>query len=310
MIAALLVVLAMQGGAARQAPVPDRATLLARAGDALQRGNRGEAKQLLATAGQRHQSVKALMQLARLESEDGRAAEAMRAVSAARAIAPNAEDVLVAFAEVSLRVHAPVPAILALEALVRMQPAEPRHAYLLGVALMSAGDVPAAIEALRKANTLEPDRPLTLLALGLAYNNQKLFTDSRPLLRRALDLDPSSVETLAALSEAEAGEGDMTSAERDAGRAIERDPANATGNLVIGMVRMAQQRYADARDALIAASNADPRSPKPDYQLSLVYTRLGDAAAAQRHLDRYRGKLRALEADVKALHAGQGGSSR
>ena len=308
MIAALLIALVMQAPPQRPASVPDRATLLARAGEALQRGSRSEAKQLLATAGQRHGSVRAWLQLARLESEDGRAAEAVQALTAARTLAPNSEDVLSAFAELSLRVRASVQAILTLESLVRMHPSEPRYAYLLGVGLMTSGDTLAALDLLRKANTLEPDRPLTLLALGLSYNNQKLFTDARPLLRRALDLDPQSIETLAALSEAEAGDGDMAAAERDATRVLAREGANATANLVIGMVRMTQQRYAEARDALIAAATADPRSPKPEYQLSLVYARMGDQASSERHLDQYREKLRAMEAAVKALHdTGRGG---
>ncbi len=308
MIAAWLIVLALQGTPGAPQTAPDRAALLTRANDALQRGNRAEAKQLLATAGGRHGSVRAWLQLARLESEDGRAPEAMRALGAARALAPNAEEVLAAFAELSLRVRAPVQGILALESLTRMYPGEARYAYLLGVGLMTAGDMPAAIDVLRKANAIEPDRPLTLLALGLAFNNQKQFTDARPLLRRALDLDPASLESLAALAEAEAGDGDIGSAERDAGRVLERDRANATANLVLGMVRMAQQRYGEARDALTAASAADPRSPKADYQLSLVYTRMGDQASAERHLDLYRQKLRALEAAIKALHeAGRGG---
>jgi cytochrome c-type biogenesis protein CcmH/NrfG len=302
MIGAILVTLILQSPAARTPSVPDRATLLTRAAEALQRGHRADAKQLLATAGRRHGSVKAWLQLARLESEDGRAADAMRALGEARTLAPNSEEVLSAIAELSLRVHTPVQGILALESLTRIYPSEARYAYLLGVGLMTAGDMIAAIDVLRRANTLEPDRPRTLLALGLAYNNQKLFADARPLLRRALDLDPQSVETLAALSEASAGDGDLASAERDAARVLERDAQNATANLVIGMVRMAQQRYAEGRDALNAAAASDPRSPKPEYQLSLVYARMGDQANSERHLDLYKQKLRALEAAVKALH--------
>jgi len=134
----LLLVLVLQAAPARPAG-PDRATLIARAGDALQRGNRAEAKQLLATAGERYGSVRAWLQLARLESEEGRAAEAIRALTAARRLAPNAEEVLAAYAELSLRVQAPVQAIVTLEALTRMYPADARYAYLLGVGLMTAG---------------------------------------------------------------------------------------------------------------------------------------------------------------------------
>ena len=103
-------------------------------------------------------------------------------------------------------------------------------------------------------------------------------------------------------------DGDMEAAERNATRVLAREARNATANLVIGMVRMTQQRYAEARDALLVAASADPRSPKPEYQLSLVYARMGDQASSELHLDRYREKLRAMEAAVKALHdTGRGG---
>jgi tetratricopeptide (TPR) repeat protein len=313
MIAVLLAAMLMQqspGLKGRSTSGGDTNLLITRAGDALTRGDRAEAKRLLSEAGDKQHSVRALMLLARVYAEEGNANGAAAALRAAIAIAPNSEEVLAAFAELSLTVHAPVQAVLTLESLTRMCPAEPRYFYQLGVGLMMAGDMPAALDALRKANTLEPDRPLTLLALGLAYNNQKLYTDARPLLRRALDLDPESVETLAALSEAEAGSGDLESAERDATRALTRANTNATANLVIGMVRMAQQRYPDARDALLAAAAADPRSPKPEYQLSLVYARLGDQPSADQHLTQYRDKLRALEAAVDALHKRSGGMGR
>jgi tetratricopeptide (TPR) repeat protein len=288
----------------------DTNALMTRVGEALSRGDRAEAKRLLSEAGERGHSVRALMQLARLYAEEGNANGAAGALRSGLALAPNSEDVLASFAELSLTVHAPVQAILTLESLTRLCPTEPRYAYQLGVGLMMAGDMPAATDALRRANTLDPDRPLTLLALGLAYNHQKLYTDARPLLRRALDLDPESLETLAALSEAEAGTGDLASAERDASRALSRAGSNATANLVIGMVRMAQQRYPEARDALLAAATADPRSPKPEYQLSLVFSRLGDQASADQHLAQYREKLRALEAAVEALHKHSRGAKR
>ena len=296
MIAAVLVSLLLQQPAA----------LVTRANEALARGDRTEAKRLLREAGDKGGSVRALLQLAQVYSQEGNANGAGSALNAAIKLAPNSEDVLAAFAEFSLSVHAPMQAILTLESLTRMCPSEPRYAYQLGVGLMMGGDMPAATDALRKANALEPERPLTLLALGLAYNNQKLFTDARPVLRRALDLDASSIEALAALSEAEAGVGDLESAERDATRALARSASNATANLVIGMVRMAQERYPEARDALLAAVAADPRLPKTEYQLSLVYTRLGDQSAAEQHLTRYREKLRALEAAVEALHRHSG----
>src|SRR4029079_6993914 len=98
----------------------------------------------------------------------------------ARALAPNAEDVLSASAQVALAVRAPVPAILALEPLTRMCPSVAQYPYLLGVALMQAGDTLAAVDPLQAAERLEPDRALTLVALGLGPHGRHRLRGGQP----------------------------------------------------------------------------------------------------------------------------------
>jgi len=286
----------------------DRDAVLTRASAAMSAGRVEEAKRLLRDAGDRFGSVRALLQLARLQSTQGDLPGALDTVRAARRLAPNSEEVLLAYGQVSLAARLPVPAILALESLARLCPTVAQYHYMLGVALVTAGDMPAASDALVRARALDADRPLTLIALGLVYTQQKRYDEAKAVLARSLELDPENTDARAALAEAEAGLDDIASAERDATRVLASASGNARANLVLGMVRMTQERYADARDALLAASAADPRSPKIDYQLSLVYARLGEPAAAQRHLDAYQQKLRTTEAELKALHdAGFGG---
>jgi tetratricopeptide (TPR) repeat protein len=290
---------------------PDRDAILKSASAAMSAGRVDEAKRLLKDAGDRFGSVRALLQLARLQSTQGDLPGALDTVRAARRLAPNSEDVLLAYAQLSLAARLAVPAVLALESLSRLYPAVAQYHYMLGVALVTAGDMPAASDALVRAQALDADRPLTLIALGLVYTQQKRYDEAKAVLARSLELDPENTDARAALAEAEAGLDDIPSAERDATRVLSTASGNARANLVLGMVRMTQQRYPDARDALLAASAADPRSPKIDYQLSLVYARLGDQAAAQRHLDAYQQKLRATEAELKALHdAGFGAGDR
>jgi cellulose synthase operon protein C len=300
MIVSLALMLAI-ASADPQARASDKAALLARASSAIAAGDRDQAKQLLQTVAARFESVQALLQLARLQSADGDVPAAIETLRKARTLAPNAEEVLSAFAQVSLAARMPVPAILALESLTRLCPSVAQYHYIMGIALMTAGDTIAAIDSLKRADEREPDRPKTLLALGLAYNNQKRFPEARERLARSLELEPDTIETLAALAEAEAGTGDLAAAETHAAQALTRTPANSTANLIIGMIRMTQHRYPEARDALVAAVNADAASPKPEYQLSLVYSRMGDEANAQRSVERYQQKLRAMEASVKAL---------
>ncbi|HEX5473523.1 MAG TPA: tetratricopeptide repeat protein [Vicinamibacterales bacterium] len=284
-----------------QAAGADRATLLAGASAALAAGRRDEALSLLQQAADRFGSVQALLQIAQLDAanHDGRAA--LASLARARTLAPNSEEVLSAVAQASLAARLPLPAAAALEALTRMCPDVAQYHYLFGVTLMAAGDMPHAVEELKQADVREPHRSLTLAALGLALNSQKQFTDAKGVLTESLALDPDRPETIAALAESEAALGDIAAAERDAQRALTRSPQDPTANLVLGEIRLQQGRYDEAREALLKAAAADPHSPKPDYQLSLVYARLGDTANAQRSIDSYQRKQKEMEAQITAL---------
>lgn len=301
----LLLVMLTQPATASGQPL-ERQTALEKARNELAAGHREEAKRQLAAAADRFQSVEALLQLSRLQSAEGDAAGALGSLQRARALAPNSEDVLSAFAQVSLAAGAPVPAILALDALTRIYPTVAQHHYLLGVALMRAGDMPAAVESLRTAERLESDRGLTLLALGIALTNMQSYDDALPFLARSIELEPENVDAVAALGEAEEGSGDLESAATHVERVLARSPGHATANLVAGLLEMQRGRYAEARTALERAIAADPLSPKAYYQLSLACTRLGDTAAAQQYLDAYRKALRDVEKRVNDLRASSG----
>lgn len=182
-----------------------------------------------------------------------------------------------------------------------MWPEVAQYHYLLGVGWMQLGDMPTAIESLQRAERLEPGKPLTLIGLGLALNNRKLYAEARAALDRALELEPDNLEAIAALAEAAEGLGELEQADAHARRALERSPTHGTANLVVGMLRLKQERYPEARDALARAVAADPSSSKAYYLLSLAYARLGDAATSQQHLDLYRQKLKEIEERVTQL---------
>jgi tetratricopeptide (TPR) repeat protein len=251
----------------------------------------GLAALLLATSAvpaQKPESVRALLELARKQSEREDLGGALATLGRARALAPNSEEVLHAYAEATLAVQGPLAALTVLESLTRLCPSVGQYHFLLGTALMQAGDVAAAVEPLKEAERLEADEPEILTALGTALNDRALYPDARSRLLRALSLAPDNVEAIAALAEAEVGLGELREAEDHAQRALARSGADATANRVIGMVRMSQQRYAEARDALLKAVASDPSSPQAHYQLSLAYARLDDEASSEKHLALYR----------------------
>jgi tetratricopeptide (TPR) repeat protein len=309
---ALAVMLASLASATPQSPsrgkipsaVPDRAALLQQAEAAQQAGRRDEAMRLFRLAAERHQSVRAYLELARLQARGGDSTSALASLSKARELAPNSEDVLAASAQLALSARLPMPAVLTLQSLTRISPTVAQYHYLLGVGLMAIGDMAAADDALKEANRLAPEQPLTLLALGLVLNNRKQYADAKAALARSLELQPDSTEAIAALAEAEAGSGDFDGAATHARRALERAPTNATANLVTGLILMEQQNYTGAREALLKAIAADPDAAKAIYQLSLALARLGDDAAARKYVALYQDKLRHAEERVNALRAG------
>jgi len=269
-------------------------------------GHPALAEQQLRAVAERYRSVQALMELARLQTRQKDGPGALSSLEKARALAPNSEAVLNALAQVSLAARAPVPALQVLEPLARMCPSVAQYHYMLGVALMQAGDVQASTAPLREADWLEPNRPFTLIALGLVLNTQKEYGEAKPYLVRSLDLEPDNVEAVAALAESEDGLGELEAAETHALRALARAPDHAIANLALGMVRMKQERYEEACAALEKALRADPASPKAPYQLSLAWSRRGDEVQAKKYLDLYRQKVREIDMRLEQVRAETG----
>jgi len=253
-------------------------------------------------------SVKALLQQARVEASGGNRAGALNSLRQARVLAPNSEEVLSAIARVSLASRAPLAAVDVLEPLTRICPTVGEYRYLLGVALMQSGDLVAATDALQEAQRLEPDRVLTLVALGIGLNGRKLYSEAEPHLRRSLELQPGHIDAIASLAEAQEGLGNSEEAAALARRVLASSDGHATANLVLGLVLMNQEKYADARDALLRAVAADPDSSRAHYQLSLAYARLGDRARSEKHLEMYRVKLREMEERARMVRRRTGAS--
>jgi tetratricopeptide (TPR) repeat protein len=298
------------GPPAARAQNPSRERLLSLASTALSAGRRAEAERLLLEAADRFDSVNALLRLAQLQAGRGDQQAALSSLQRARALAPNSEEVLSGFAQLSLAARAITPAIAALQALTRICPTVAQYHYFLGVALMQAGDFVVAVESLDKANQLEPNNGLTLIALGLGYNSRKLYADAKSYLQRGIELEPDSRDAVAALAESEEGLGELDAAEAHAREVLTADPHHSNAQLVLGLLLMKRERIAEARDAFIAAVSAEPLLARAHYQLSLAYSRLGDAASAEKHLDLYRTSLRDLEQRLDRIRSETGQPSK
>jgi tetratricopeptide (TPR) repeat protein len=254
-----------------------------------------------ASARDRVHSVKALLQLARLQAGQNDSAGALESLRQARAIAPNSEDVLSAYAEASLATGATLPALATLDSLTRLYPTVASYQFEKGSALLKAGDTAAAVESLKEAERLEPNRPLTLIALGTALEDRQLYGDAKAFLLRGLSLAPDNVDATAALALADEGLGDLDAAEAHARRALGKPSPPARANLALGMVMLKREKCADARDVLLAAATADPTSARAHRELSLAYSCLDDPAASTQQLETYRQQMKEAEDRVRQL---------
>ena len=264
-------------------------------------GRVAEAARQLRAVADRFHSVKALLQLARLQKGLGDVAEALESLRQARAIAPNSEEVLSAYAEASLAAHSTLPAIVALDALTRIYPTVAQYHYQKGIALLREGDTAAAVDALKEAVRLEPSNALALIALGTALDRRESYADAKTHLLRALSLAPDNMEAVAALAAAEEGLGERDAAETHAKRVLAQPNPPVLAHVVIGMVRMKQDRCDEARDALLAAVAADPASANAHHQLSLAYACLKDPAASGKHLEAYQKEIKDREDRVRRV---------
>lgn len=261
-----------------------------------------QAARQLRSVARRFESVQAWLQLARLQTGQRDTAGALASLEKARALAPSSEEVLHAYAEAALANGAPLTAIPALESLTRLCPTVSEYHFLLGSTLAQAGDTEAALAPLQEAVRLAPDRLEALRALGRAQSDRKQYSEAKVHLLRAQSLAPDDASVLAELAAAEQGLGEAQ-AEIHARRALESSPADATASLVLAAIALEQDRYPEARDALLAALVSAPSSAKAHYQLNVVYGRLGDEASATQHLSAYRRLAREAEAQLEKVRA-------
>ena len=275
-------------------PPADRKATLQLAQSELAAGRRTEAKRLLAAAADRFGSVEALLQLSRLQSEDGDAAGALDSLRKARAAAPNSEECSAHRASVAGRgrpgARNPRPRFADAHLSNRGTTSLPARGRVDARGRHASGGRGAA-----RAERLEPNRPLTLLALGIALNAGQLYADAKPFLTRSVALEPEDVNVVAALAEAEQGLGELDAAAAHAQRALSKAPNHATANLVTGLIAMDQARYPEARAALERAVAADPQSPRAHYQLSLACAGWGTRRPRRRRMKKYKETLRNLE---------------
>jgi tetratricopeptide (TPR) repeat protein len=176
----------------------------------------------------------------------------------------------------------------------------------LGVSLYSTGQLAAARTELEEVLRRAPGTPQAHYALGAVFFEQKRFDDAKAHLERELALDPRCAACTAKLAHVAYLKGDDPLCESWLAKATALDAAQAEADLVAGMLAIRKGRYDVAIGHLSRVVERSPGYAQAQYQLGLVYQRVGNAGKARDHLEAYRRLIEEEKARTIGVRGSEG----
>ncbi len=233
-------------------------------------------------------SIPVLRALAGFSLKRGDTAAGWEYASRARRLAPNSPEVLYEFGQVSLAHGLPGEAAAAARLLLLLEPEDPRHPLLLARASIALNEHEQARGWLEDLAESSPDDGEVRLLLGVVHNRLGEFEQAEARLleaRRLLqdDLEASYLLGLVAYSRTRDGEAQEYLLE-----VLARRPGHGGAWLGLGKLRLRQQRFGEAIEALEKAARLLPSDADVHFQLSRAYRQTGDTERARDAVARYR----------------------
>jgi tetratricopeptide (TPR) repeat protein len=193
-----------------------------------------------------------------LHADAGNLADAEKELAAAQELAPNAEDVAVALAEVRRRRGDAAGAVEALEGFVKQHP-DARVAGLTYVAaLRESGALDRALEASHRLLIKHSSDADALSELALSHLSLDEVDTAELLINEARKANPKSARAERTAGLIALKKGDDAEAFRHFSKASELDPGDTTARLNIGTVLLQAGVYERAREQFDAVAEADP----------------------------------------------------
>lgn len=176
------------------------------------------------------------------------------------------------------------------EALALLQPMEAANAanpdfeYVLGTALLQAGERRAAAEKLEALAKATQNADAYLLA-GSTFLDLNDFERARNDLEAALRLKPDLPHLYTSVGMARDETGDAAAAEPAFREALLRDPNDFQANLYLGSILYKRRAMEEARPYLEKALELDPSSAMARYELAIWNSKSGKYAEAAKDLE-------------------------
>ncbi|MFN2510006.1 MAG: tetratricopeptide repeat protein [Pyrinomonadaceae bacterium] len=225
--------------------------------------------------------VTTLRALANVARATGNLEKSLAHLVQARRVAPDAPGVLYDFGVTTLQMDLLLDALPAFEQLHRAHPRQPVYLYALAAVRWRKGETVETARLMRIYVTLQPQDPSGFYLLGAALLRQDLFAEARAALQRSLSLksDPDTEYLLGTSLEKE---GNRAAAIETFRSVVRSRPDHAAAHAALGAAYREAGGYMEARSALERAIELDANDLRANYQLGLVYSKLGEKEAAKK----------------------------
>jgi len=229
--------------------------------------------------------VGTLRALARVARATGNFEKALSHLIEARRLAPQSPAVLYDFGVTTLQMDLVLDALPVFEQLHRDYPREPAYLYGLAAAHWKKGNTGETTRLLNQYVALRPRDPSGWYLLGAALLRQEKTSEANAALQKSLFLNGDvDTEYLFAVSFDKLG--DRHAAIKIFQEIVRTHPDHAATRAALGTIYRESGRYAEARVELERAVELDANDLRANYQLGLVYAKLGEKDAARKMFDR------------------------
>jgi tetratricopeptide (TPR) repeat protein len=225
--------------------------------------------------------VTTLRALANVARATGKLEKSLALLVQARRIAPDAPAVLYDFGVTTLQMDLLLDALPAFEQLHRTYPHQPAYLYALAAVRWRKGETVETARLMRNYVALQPRDASGFYLLGAALLRQELITEARAALQRGLSLkaDPDTEYLIGVSFEKE---GNRDAAVNIFRQIVHSRPDHAAARAALGAAYREAGKFTEARIELERAVELDPNDLRANYQLGLVYAKLGEKDAARR----------------------------
>ena len=233
-------------------------------------------------------SVHTMLAISKVYAAQNKHEQSMTMLQRARAVDPDSLPVLRALIVESMEAKQRRLALLFAGELQEKSAENLDDKYLVSAVMLQDKKYDIASQLLEDYVAKRPEDSKAALGLGIAYLAEGKYVDARKWLEQSLQLDPSLLEANYELGMLARKEGKTSEGIQRFASVLERQPDNSRALLGIGTLYLEEGQFEKAEAALQRSQRADASEPETEYQLALLFTRMGKADAAQQHMAHFR----------------------